>query len=90
MGDTSLFSDMKLLAEIYKPEILFIPIGDRYTMNPKEAVMATSWIKPKIVIPMHFGTFPFLIQDPAEFKSLCESTCDVKVVILDPGNSLDL
>lgn len=90
MGDTSLFSDMKLLAEIYKPEILFVPIGDRYTMNPKEAVMATSWIKPKIVIPMHFGTFPFLIQDPTEFKRLCESTCDVKVVILDPGNSFDL
>lgn len=90
MGDTSLFSDMKLLAQIYKPEILFIPIGDRYTMNPKEAVMATSWIKPKIVIPMHFGTFPFLIQDPAEFKRLCESACGAKVVILDPGNSFDL
>jgi L-ascorbate metabolism protein UlaG (beta-lactamase superfamily) len=90
MGDTSLFSDMKLFAEIYKPEILFIPIGDRYTMNPKEAVMATSWIKPKIVIPMHFGTFPFLIQDPAEFKRLCESTCDAKVVILEPGKSFDI
>ena len=64
MGDTSLFSDLKLIAELYRPEILFVPIGDRYTMNPKEAAMATSWIKPKVVVPMHYGTFPFLVQDP--------------------------
>jgi L-ascorbate metabolism protein UlaG (beta-lactamase superfamily) len=90
MGDTSLFSDMKLLAEIYQPEVLFVPIGDRYTMNPKEAAIATAWIKPKIVVPMHYGTFPFLVQDPAEFKRLCESACEAKVVILDPGQTIDL
>lgn len=90
MGDTSLFSDMKLIADIYKPEILFVPIGDRYTMNPNEAAIATSWIKPRIVIPMHYGTFPFLVQDPVGFKRSCESVCDAKVVILDPGNSVEL
>ncbi len=90
MGDTSLFSDMKLIADIYKPEILFVPIGDRYTMNPNEAAIATSWIKPRIVIPMHYGTFPFLVQDPIGFRRLCESACDAKVVILDPGSSVEL
>ncbi len=90
MGDTSLFSDMKLIADIYKPEILFVPIGDRYTMNPNEAAIATSWIKPRIVIPMHYGTFPFLVQDPAGFRRSCESACDAKVVILDPGNSVEV
>jgi L-ascorbate metabolism protein UlaG (beta-lactamase superfamily) len=90
MGDTSLFSDMKLIAELYRPEVLFVPIGDRYTMNPKEAALATSWVKPKIVFPMHFGTFPFLVQDPAEFKHFCESKCDAKVVILKPGQGIEL
>ena len=90
MGDTSLFSDMKLLAELYKPDILFVPIGDRYTMNPKDAAMATSWIKPKIVIPMHYKTFPFLVQDPAEFKRLCETACNARVVILEPGQTTEL
>ena len=90
MGDTSLFSDMKLFAELYRPEILFVPIGDRYTMNPREAAMATSWIKPKIVIPMHYGTFPFLVQDPSEFRSLCAASCDARVLILAPGQAVDL
>ena len=90
MGDTSLFSDMKLIAELYRPEVVFVPIGDRYTMNPREAALAVSWIRPKIVFPMHYGTFPFLVQDPSEFKGLCESKCDAKVVILNPGQGIDL
>jgi L-ascorbate metabolism protein UlaG (beta-lactamase superfamily) len=85
MGDTSLFSDMKLIGELYQPEILFVPIGDRYTMNPKEAALAASWIKPKVVIPMHYKTFPFLVQDPGQFKRLCEKGCDAKVLALEPG-----
>jgi len=90
MGDTSLFSDMKLIGELYKPEILFVPIGDRYTMNPKDAAMATSWIKPKIVVPMHYKTFPFLVQDPGEFKRLCEKACEAKVLILEPGQVVEI
>ncbi len=90
MGDTSLFSDMKFLGEVYKPDILFVPIGDRYTMNPKDAVLATSWINPKMVIPMHYKTFPFLVQDPSVFKQLCESTCKAKVKILEAGQSLEI
>ena len=90
MGDTSLFSDIKFLGEVYKPDILLVPIGDRYTMNPKDAALATSWVNPKIVIPMHYKTFPFLIQDPSVFKHLCETTCKAKVTILDAGQSLEI
>ena len=90
MGDTSIFSDMKLHGEIYKPEVLLVPIGDRYTMNPRDAAVATAWINPKIVIPMHYKTFPFLVQDPTDFKHRVESTCQATVVILEPGQSIDL
>jgi len=90
MGDTSLFSDLRLFGELYKPDLLLVPIGDRYTMNPREAAMATSWIQPKFVIPMHYKTFPFLVQDPGEFKQLCEKSCDAKVLIPEPGKSIDL
>ena len=90
MGDTSLFSDMKLIGEVYKPEILFVPIGDRYTMNPRDGALATSWINPKIVVPMHYKTFPFLVQDPGEFRRLCESMCKATVTIIDPGQSIEI
>jgi len=90
MGDTSLFTDMKFLGEVYRPEILFVPIGDRYTMNPKDAALATSWVNPKIVVPMHYKTFPFLVQDPGEFKQLCESSCKVMVTVLEAGQSIDI
>ena len=90
MGDTSLFSDMKFLGEVYKPDILFVPIGDRYTMNPKDAALATSWIDPKVVIPMHYKTFPFLVQDPTEFKELCEASCRAIVTILEPAQTIEI
>jgi len=90
MGDTSLFSDMKLIGERYQPEILFVPIGDRYTMDPKDAALATSWIKPKIVIPMHYKTFPFLVQDPGEFERLCKKSCDARVILLEPGQVIEV
>ncbi|MBM3708653.1 MAG: metal-dependent hydrolase [Actinobacteria bacterium] len=90
MGDTSLFSDIKLIGELYRPEILCVPIGDRYTMDPKTAAIATSWIKPKVVIPMHYKTFPFLVQDAGEFKLLCEKACDAKMLILEPGQIVEV
>ena len=90
MGDTSLFSDIRFLAEVYKPEILFVPIGDRYTMNPQDAARATSWVNPKVVIPMHYKTFPFLVQSPAEFKKLSESMCKATAIILEPGQTTEI
>ena len=68
-GDTGLFSDMKfVIGEIYKPDIALLPIGNIFTMDPKEASIATSWIDPEFVIPMHYNSFPSIAQDPEEFK----------------------
>ncbi|KXB09119.1 metal-dependent hydrolase [candidate division MSBL1 archaeon SCGC-AAA833F18] len=85
-GDTSLFGDMKLIGEYYEPEIACIPIGGYYTTGPREAAIATSLIKPEIVVPMHYGTFPEIQQDPNEFAKLVESSVEsVEVNILEPG-----
>ena len=57
-GDTNVFGDMAIIRELYAPDIAMIPIGDHYTMGPREAAYACNLLKPKTVIPMHFGTFP--------------------------------
>jgi L-ascorbate metabolism protein UlaG (beta-lactamase superfamily) len=88
-GDTALFSDMKLIGELHRPEIALIPIGDRYTMGPKEAAIATSWIRPDIAIPMHYNTFPAIEQDPAEYQALVETLCDTEVVIMEVGETIE-
>jgi len=66
-GDTGLFGDMKFIGEIYHPDIALIPIGDYYTMGPREAAEAVRLIKPSMVIPMHYGTFPVLKSSADEF-----------------------
>ena len=58
-GDTGLFKDMKdIIGDIYKPDIVMVPIGDKFTMGPFEAALASMWLNPKVVIPMHYNTFP--------------------------------
>ncbi|MEE1129139.1 MAG: metal-dependent hydrolase [Methanobrevibacter sp.] len=70
-GDTGLFSDMKfVIGEVYRPDIAILPIGNIFTMDLKEASIAASWINPKIVIPMHYNSFPSIAQNPEEFKKL--------------------
>lgn len=65
-GDTALFSDMALLHDLFKPELAFLPIGDHFTMDPHQAAHAARFVKPKRVIPMHYGTFPVLTGRPEE------------------------
>jgi L-ascorbate metabolism protein UlaG (beta-lactamase superfamily) len=65
-GDTAVFSDMQLIEQLYKPELAFLPIGDFYTMGPREAALACRLLNVKKVIPMHFGTFPALTGSPSE------------------------
>ncbi|MBV9268378.1 MAG: metal-dependent hydrolase [Acidobacteriaceae bacterium] len=67
-GDTALFGDMALIAELYKPELAFLPIGDHYTMGPREAAHAARLLKVKRVIPMHYGTFPLLTGRPEQLS----------------------
>ncbi|MCS7122319.1 MAG: metal-dependent hydrolase [Archaeoglobaceae archaeon] len=89
-GDTNVFVDMQLIGELYKPEIMLLPIGDYYTMGIREAVKALELVKPKIAIPMHYNTFPVIKQDPKEFeKAVKAAKLDVKVVILKPGESFE-
>ena len=59
-GDTNVFGDMKIIHDLYAPEIAMLPIGDHYTMSPREAAYACNLLQAKTVIPMHFGTFPVL------------------------------
>lgn len=86
MGDTGLFTDMKFIGEKYKPDLLLIPIGGHFVMDPADAAFATKeWIKPKMVLPMHYGTNPFLKGTPEEFKkALGQST--IQVLDMQPGD----
>ncbi len=91
-GDTALFSDMKLLngvIEAPRIDVALLPIGDHYTMGPEDAAIATQWIQPKVVIPMHWGTFPLLLQDPAEFVQRVQTVGETKPVILRPGETYE-
>lgn len=73
-GDTAVFSDMKLIDDLYKPDVVFLPIGDRLGMGPKEASYALKNFLPtaKKVIPMHFGTFPVLTGTFEDFEAQCK------------------
>ncbi|AKB54051.1 metal-dependent hydrolase [Methanosarcina sp. A14] len=89
-GDTGVFGDMKLIGELYEPELALLPIGDKFTMGIKEATKAVELIQPKTVIPMHYSTFDVIKQDPKEFKRAVEAKIDTKVIIMKPGESIDL
>jgi L-ascorbate metabolism protein UlaG (beta-lactamase superfamily) len=85
-GDTSIFGDMRLIGEIYKPEIAFLPIGDRFTMGPDTAARACEMLGVRQVVPMHWGTFPMLTGTPAELKKLLGGK-PVQVLELNPGET---
>jgi L-ascorbate metabolism protein UlaG (beta-lactamase superfamily) len=84
-GDTGLFGDMRLIGEIYHPDIALLPIGGRYTMGPREAMMAAEFIGAPVVIPVHYNSTPRIMQDANEFKRVIERTTDLKVVVLKIG-----
>jgi L-ascorbate metabolism protein UlaG (beta-lactamase superfamily) len=79
-GDTGIFGDMKIIGEIYQPEIAFLPIGDLYTMGPDTAAIAAQWLGVRQVVPMHWGTFPVLTGTPAQLKAHLKGT---KIEVLD-------
>ena len=86
-GDTAIFSEMALYAEIYRPELAFLPIGDYYTMSPEEAAYAARLLKVKEVIPMHFGTFPLLSGTPTMLEDRLSGS-GIKVLALKPGQTI--
>lgn len=83
-GDTCVFSDMALIAELYMPELAFLPIGDLYTMDPQQAALACRLLKIDKVIPMHFGTFPPLTGRPDDLAERVRAQ-SVDVWKLEPG-----
>ena len=87
-GDTSLFGDMKLIGELYKPDIAFLPIGDRFTMDPTAAAKACEFLGVRQVVPMHWGTFPLLTGTPAMLKAALGSR-GVQVLELKPGETAE-
>jgi L-ascorbate metabolism protein UlaG (beta-lactamase superfamily) len=85
-GDTNVFGDMKLIAELYHPEVAVLPIGGFYTMGPKEAAQAARLVAAPTILPIHFGTFPPLKGTPAELATLLGS--DYNVVDWTPGQTV--
>lgn len=87
-GDTNVFGDMALIGELYRPDIALLPIGDHYTMGPREAAKACELLGVPRVIPMHYGTWPILHGTPEQLRDECrERGVDVEVIALDPGGS---
>ena len=87
-GDTGLTYDMKLIAEFFRPDLSFIPIGDRYTMGIPSAVKAVEFTQTKRVIPVHYNTFPIVQADPQEFKRRVGRAAEV--IVLQPGETYSL
>jgi L-ascorbate metabolism protein UlaG (beta-lactamase superfamily) len=85
-GDTAVFGDMKLIQELYRPEVAMLPIGGHFTMGPREAALAAHFLAPKIVLPLHFGTFPPLKGTPQELTTLIED--GIQVVPWSPGEPI--
>jgi L-ascorbate metabolism protein UlaG (beta-lactamase superfamily) len=88
-GDTALFSDMKLIGDDVAIDLAFLPIGEHFVMGPKDAAKAVEFLHPKVVVPIHYGTFPPLVGDPKEFARLAEGK-GAKIVILQPGESVEV
>ena len=87
-GDTAIFGDMRLIAEMHSPEIAFLPIGDHYTMGPREAAVALELLGVSRCVPSHYGTFPLLRGTPDELRALAPA--GVEVLTPEPGETLTL
>jgi len=87
-GDTNIFTDMHIIEQLYHPELAFLPIGDLYTMSPREAALACKLIKAHKIIPMHFGTFPPLTGRPEQLTELV-GNFETEVWTLEPGKTVE-
>lgn len=85
-GDTAVFGDMKIIADLYKPSLALLPIGDLFTMGPREAALACKFLKPRTIIGMHYGTFPVLTGTPSELKKYLPKEMKQRVLELTPGS----
>lgn len=86
-GDTGLFSDLKLIGERHDIDVALLPIGDNFTMGPEDALVAAEWIQAKVVVPVHYNTFPVIEQDADAFA---EKVKPGKGIALGVGESIDI
>jgi L-ascorbate metabolism protein UlaG (beta-lactamase superfamily) len=86
-ADTALFGDMKLYGDMNDIDVALLPIGDNFTMGPRDALQAVKFLRPKVVIPMHYDTFEVIEQDVHSWGERVEDETDSRAVILEPGKS---
>lgn len=87
-GDTAVFGDMKIIGELYAPTVAMLPIGDHYTMGPREAALAIRLLNIKHVIPMHYGTFPVLTGRPDSLQDLTRDVPSLEYHVMKPGDTI--
>jgi L-ascorbate metabolism protein UlaG (beta-lactamase superfamily) len=87
-GDTNVFGDMKLIGDLYRPDLACLPIGDVFTMGPREAAMAIKLLGVKHVIPMHYATFPQLTGTPEGLREATKDIPGLQIYALNPGETL--
>ena len=88
-GDTAVFGDMKIIGELYRPDLACLPIGDLYTMGPREAAYAIKLLGVKHVVPMHYATFPVLTGTAEALRQETREIARVEIHALEPGEHLD-
>ena len=76
---------MKIIGNLYKPDLALLPIGSLFTMDPAEAAYACKLIQPKYAVPMHYGTWPVLTGTVDEFARLLKAQPGIKLIAMDPG-----
>jgi L-ascorbate metabolism protein UlaG (beta-lactamase superfamily) len=88
-GDTAVFGDMRIIAELYRPNLVMLPIGDHFTMSPREAAYACRLLTPEAVLPLHYGTFPLLTGTPEALERLLrEQGGQTRIIHVRPGESV--
>jgi L-ascorbate metabolism protein UlaG (beta-lactamase superfamily) len=90
-GDTALFGDMAIISTLYNPKVAMVPIGDHYVMGPGEAAYACKLLAPRIIIPMHYGTFPILTGTVGELeRQLKAHHVEAELRAMKPGETIEL
>jgi L-ascorbate metabolism protein UlaG (beta-lactamase superfamily) len=87
-GDTAVFGDMKLIGELYAPDLALLPIGDHFTMGPREAAVAIRLLGVRQVIPMHYATFPSIVGRPEQLRQITQEISGLEIHAWNPGDSI--
>jgi len=88
-GDTGLFGDMKLIGD-EGLNLAVLPIGDNYTMGPKDALLAVKLLRPQVVVPIHYNTFPVIQQDPVAWAETVKNETAARVILMRPGETIEV